>query len=70
MAFDAYMIAVSAIEKAGSTEGQAVKEALKATSNFAGVSGEISFNDNGEPTKTINIDVIQNGKFVSVYTVN
>lgn len=32
--------------------------------------GEISFNDNGEPTKTINIDVIQNGKFVSVYTVN
>ncbi len=70
LAFDAYMIAVSAIEKAGSTEGQAVKEALKATSNFAGVSGEISFNDNGEPTKTINIDVIQNGKFVSVYTVN
>ena len=70
LAFDAYMIAVEAIERAASADGQAVKEALKATSDFAGVSGEISFDDNGEPKKTINIDVIQDGKFISVYTVD
>lgn len=69
LAFDAYMIAVEAIERAGSVERTAVREALLATNGFEGASGEISFNESGEPTKTINIDVVQDGKFVSVFTV-
>lgn len=69
LAFDAYMIAVDAIENAGTVDGEAVKNALQQTAGFEGVSGEISFDDSGEPTKTINIDLIENNKFVSVYTV-
>ena len=69
LAFDAYMIAVNAIEAAGSTDGNAVKEALLTTSGYQGVSGEISFDEKGEPKKTINIDMVQDGKFFSVYTV-
>ena len=63
------MIAVNAIEAAGSTDGNAVKEALLTTSGYQGVSGEISFDEKGEPKKTINIDMVQDGKFFSVYTV-
>lgn len=69
LAFDAYMIAAAAIEKAGSIDGYLIKDALKTTSNFEGVSGVISFDETGEPKKTVNVDVIQNGKFVSVYTI-
>ena len=68
LGFDAYMIAMQAIEKAGSIDGYLVKEALKDTSNFKGASGEISFDETGEPTKPINVDIINEGKFVSVYT--
>ena len=68
LGFDAYMIGLQAIEKAGSIDGYLVKEALKGTNHFKGASGEISFDETGEPTKPINVDVIKDGKFVSVYT--
>lgn len=70
LAFDAYMIAVEAIANAGSAEGVAVQQALLLTKDFAGASGKISFNESGEPKKTININVIRDGKFVSVFAVN
>lgn len=69
LAFDAYMLAVQSIEKAGSIDSEAVQKALLATRGFRGVSGEISFNESGEPKKTINIDIVQNGQFVTVFTV-
>lgn len=69
LGFDAYMLAVQAIEQAGDVSGAKIKDALLMTENFGGASGDISFNENGEPKKTINIDVIQDGKFVSIYTV-
>lgn len=69
LAFDAYMLAVQSIEKAGRIDTEAVQKALLATRGFRGVSGEISFNESGEPKKTINIDIVQNGRFVTVFTV-
>ena len=57
LAFDAYMLAVQSIEKAGRIDTEAVQKALLATRGFRGVSGEISFNESGEPKKTINIDL-------------
>ena len=70
LAFDAYMIAIKAIEAAGGTEAEAVREAIVKTTNFNGASGKITFDEAGEPKKPINVDIIQNGKYVSVYTVN
>ncbi|MGF6376961.1 branched-chain amino acid transport system substrate-binding protein [Clostridiales Family XIII bacterium PM5-7] len=69
-AFDAYMLAIEAIEQAQSTDSELITEALKATKGFAGASGNISFDESGESMKTINIDVIRDGKFVSIYTIN
>lgn len=70
LAFDAYMIAVKAIEVAGGTDAEDVREAIIKTPNFHGASGKITFDEAGEPKKPINVDIIQNGKYVSVYTVN
>lgn len=69
LAFDAYMIAVEAIAKAGTVEGEAVKDMLLSIDGFGGASGEISINDRGEPKKDINIDIIRDNGFVSAYTV-
>lgn len=70
LGFDAYMIALQAIEKAESIDGYLVKEAMKTTSGYVGASGEISFGATGEPKKTIHVNMIQDGAFVTVYTVN
>ncbi len=69
LGFDAYMLLMQAIEEAGSVNGTAIKDALLQIENFGGASGDISFNENGEPKKTVNVDMIQDGKFVSVYTI-
>ncbi|MGN0659080.1 MAG: ABC transporter substrate-binding protein [Emergencia sp.] len=68
LGFDAYMIAVQAIENAQSIDGYLVKEALKTTTGFQGASGEISFNETGEPKKTINVSMVSDGSLVTVYT--
>ena len=70
LGFDAYMIALQAIEKAESIDGYLVKEAMKTTSGYVGASGEISFGATGEPKKPIHVNMIQDGAFVTVYTVN
>lgn len=70
LGFDAYMIALQAIENAESIDGYLVKEAMKTTSGYVGASGEISFGATGEPKKTIHVNMIQDGAFVTVYTVN
>lgn len=70
LGFDAYMIALQAIEKAGSIDGYLVKEAMKTTAGYTGASGEISFDETGEPKKTIHVNMVQSGSIVTVYTVS
>ncbi|HHU16830.1 MAG TPA: ABC transporter substrate-binding protein [Clostridiales bacterium] len=69
LGFDAYLLAINAIEKAGTAvNGEAIKDELAATKNFSGVSGDISFDENGDPIKSVAIQTITNGKFVHIYT--
>lgn len=70
LAFDAYMIAVRAIKEAGSTDHEAVREALANTKDYMGVSGAISYNKKGEPHKLITVDLVKDNRFVSIYTMN
>ena len=70
LAFDAYMIAVNAIEAAGSTEPDAVKDAIQTKTKFNGASGNITFDEAGEPKKPINVDIVKDGMYVSVFTNN
>jgi branched-chain amino acid transport system substrate-binding protein len=70
LGFDAYMLAVNAINTAGtSVKGEAIKNQLAATKNFPGASGNITFDENGDPIKSVVIKTIINGEFVHIYTV-
>ena len=69
LAFDAYVLAVKAIEKAGGNDHEKIREALAGTKSFQGVTGSISFNKRGEPHKQVTVDHVKDGKFVSIYSV-
>lgn len=67
---DAYFLLVEAIEKAGSTDGTKIREAMVNIKNFPAVSGMISMQENGNPIKSMVINKVKDGKFVYVTTVN
>lgn len=70
LGFDAYLLAVNAINTAGtSVDTQAIRDQLAATKNFPGASGNITFDENGDPIKSVVIKTIINGEFVHIYTV-
>ena len=48
LGFDAYMLAINAMERAGSVDGTKVRDAIAQTKNFAGASGVITFNNGGK----------------------
>lgn len=70
LAADAYFLLLEAIEKAGSTDGTKIREAMVAIKNFPAVSGFITMQENGNPIKSMVINKVQDGKFVYVTTVN
>jgi branched-chain amino acid transport system substrate-binding protein len=70
LAFDAYLIALEGIRAADSSaDRKAILSALRTTRTFPGASGEITFDENGNPTKPIMMDTVINGKFVSIDSV-
>ncbi len=69
LGFDAYNVAIKAIEAAQSTEGKAIRDALPGIEMENGVTGSLSFDENGDANKDMayikTIDVEnQNFKFV------
>lgn len=63
LGYDSYLCALKAIETAGSTDGSAIRDALKGVS-IDGVTGSISFDENGDAKKDMAfIKTIENGKF-------
>ncbi|MDO4545694.1 MAG: ABC transporter substrate-binding protein, partial [Bacillota bacterium] len=70
LGYDAYMIALDAIEKAGEdATGEEVREILAGQNQFRGASGNITFNNVGDPIKTAYISTWRNGKVESLYTI-
>ena len=69
LGYDGYMVAMDAIEAAGSTDGTAIRDALAGISS-TGVTGAISFDENGDAKKDMAyLNIIQDGKFVFLKTV-
>ena len=69
LGYDAYLAAIKAIEAAGSTEPAAIRDALS-TLSYEGVTGAISFDENGDANKDMAfIKVIENGQFKFLKTV-
>ncbi|UCC75549.1 MAG: ABC transporter substrate-binding protein [Anaerolineales bacterium] len=62
LGWDAYMLLLDAIERAGSIDGNAIADALYATQNFEGVSGWITLDENGDAVKSAVIKTIKNGQ--------
>lgn len=63
LGYDAYNVVVEAIKAAQSVEGEAIKEALKAV-NVDGVTGSISFDENGDAKKDMAyIKIVEDGQF-------
>ena len=70
LAFDSYIIAIDAINRAGTAiDGAAVRDALQNTIQYKGVSGTISFDEHGDPIKSVAIKGIADGKTESIFTV-
>lgn len=72
LGYDAYLAAYNAIEKAQSTDGEAIKEALKGVS-YDGVTGAVSFNAEGDANKDMAfIKTVKDGQFqfLTTTTIN
>lgn len=69
-AFDAVGLVADAIRRAGSADPAAVRDALAATENFAGVTGSISFKDSRDPRKSLVVLRIKPDKVEFVKTVD
>ena len=70
LGYDAYILLRDAIERAGSTDGVAIRDALRETKDFEGVTGIINFTEEGDADKNIAvIKTVENGQFVYIDTV-
>lgn len=64
MAYDAYLIAVSGIEKAGTTTDTVkIRDAIAATKDLECVTGMTTLDENGDPIKGVVIKTVKDGKF-------
>ena len=69
LGFDAYLVAIEAIEKAGSTDPQAIRDEIAKIQNFEGATGIITLDENGDANKSAVIKQVKDGEFVYIETV-
>lgn len=70
LAFDAYMIAVEAINRIGTVkDGELLAASVKLVSQYPGASGNITLDENGDPLKTIVIKGMVNGALTNIYVM-
>lgn len=63
LSYDAARLLADAIERAGSTEGRRVRDALASTKDFAGVTGTITMDADRNPVKPAVILKVEKGRF-------
>lgn len=63
LGFDAYLLAIDAIQRAGSVDGPAIRDALAATDGFEGATGVVTLDENGDAIKPAVIKTIKDGQF-------
>lgn len=71
LGYDAYFVAVDAIDKApdDATSADVQKILSDPQYSFEGATGVINFNKNGDPIKTAYINTWEKGKMATIYTV-
>jgi branched-chain amino acid transport system substrate-binding protein len=63
LSYDAFRLVADAIGRAGSTEGKRIRDALAATRDFPGVTGNITMDANRNPDKLPVMLRVQDGRF-------
>ena len=70
LGYDAMKLMADAIQRAGSTDGEKIRDALAATKNYAGASGVITIDKDRNAQKSLVILEIKDGRFVYVASVD
>ena len=70
LGFDAYLVILDAIKRAGTTDTVKVRDAIAQTQNFEGAAGVITLDTNGDAVKNAVIKQVKNGKFSYLTTVS
>jgi branched-chain amino acid transport system substrate-binding protein len=70
LGYDSAMILADAIKRAGATDGAKIRDALAATKNFPGVTGNITMDADRNASKPAVILEIKNGRFQYVETIS
>lgn len=63
LAYDSVYVLKNAIEKAGTTEKEALVKAIKA-SDMEGITGHLTFDEKNNPIKAVTIIKVQGGKYI------
>lgn len=69
LGYDAYMVIIDAIERAGSASPEAIRDAISETEDFTGATGYITLDENGDAVKSAIIKQVSNGEFIYLTTV-
>jgi branched-chain amino acid transport system substrate-binding protein len=69
LSYDAVRYVADAIQRAGSSENPALRDALASARDFPGVTGKITLDANRNPAKSAVITRVENGKFTYLETV-
>lgn len=70
LSYDATMLLLDAVERAGSADRQAVTDALAATETFKGLTGTFSIDEDHNPVKEVLMLQLTNGEVANVEAVN
>ena len=70
LGYDAAKILADAMQRAASTDGKKVRDALAATKDFMGVTGKITINADRNAVKPAVVLKVENGKYVYTATIN
>lgn len=70
-AYDAFMIIVDGIKRAGKTDGEAVRNAIAETKDYDGLTGIIKgFTPDGEVVKDVQVQIVKDGQFHNLGVVS
>lgn len=68
LAYDAYILVLDAIKRAGEANSVKIRDKLSTTRNFPGAAGTINFDEDRNAVKNVIIKNVVNGKFSYLYT--
>jgi len=66
---DAYLLLTDAMERAGSTEGPKIRQAIAATRGFRGISGAMDMDKEGNAVRGVVMVQIKGGRFRHLETL-